>query len=104
LDEFDTALSDPQPKGGNISGVGSDAFNRKLSEGRAMMIKQYLVNNFHLSAGKLRTVGYGKTKPKNPSDLNALENRRVGINLAPQAQAQGSVSGKVCRHAPLPDV
>jgi integrase len=47
-----------------------------------------LMDNFHLSAGNLRTVGYGKTRPKNPSDLNAPENRRVEVvNLAPQAQA-----------------
>jgi flagellar motor protein MotB len=47
-----------------------------------------LVDNFHLSAGNLRTLGYGKTRPKNPSDLNAPENRRVEVvNLAAQAQA-----------------
>ena len=45
--------------------------NKKLSERRAAMIKQYLVENFHLSAGNLRTNGYGKTRPK--SDLNASE-------------------------------
>jgi outer membrane protein OmpA-like peptidoglycan-associated protein len=94
LDELGAALSDPQLKGATVSinghtdGVGGDAFNKKLSERRAAMIKQYLVDNFHLSAENLRTVGYGKTRPKNPSDLNAPENRRVEVvNLAPQAQA-----------------
>ncbi len=95
LDELGAALSDPQLRGATISinghtdGVGGDAFNKKLSERRATMIKQYLVENFHLSAANLRTVGYGKTKPKNPLDMNAPENRRVEVvNLAPQAQAQ----------------
>jgi outer membrane protein OmpA-like peptidoglycan-associated protein len=94
LDELGAALSDPQLRGATISinghtdGVGGDAFNKKLSERRAAMIKQYLVDNFHLSAGNLRTAGYGKTRPKNPSDLNAAENRRVEVvNLASQAQA-----------------
>ena len=94
LDELGAALSDPQLKSATISinghtdGVGGDAFNKKLSERRAAMIKQYLVDNFHLSAANLRTIGYGKTRPKNPSDLNAPENRRVEVvNLAPQAQA-----------------
>jgi outer membrane protein OmpA-like peptidoglycan-associated protein len=94
LNELGAALSDPQLKGATISinghtdGVGGDAFNKKLSERRAAMIKQYLVDNFRLSAANLRTVGYGKTRPKNPSDLNAPENRRVEVvNLAPQAQA-----------------
>ena len=56
--------------------------NKKLSERRAAMIKQYLVENFHLSAGNLRTIGYGKTRPKNPSDLNARRPRlraRTGV-------------------------
>jgi outer membrane protein OmpA-like peptidoglycan-associated protein len=94
LDELGAALSDPQLRGATISinghtdGVGGDAFNKKLSERRAAMIKQYLVDNFHLSATNLRTVGYGKTKPKNLSDLNAPENRRVEVvNLAPGLQA-----------------
>jgi outer membrane protein OmpA-like peptidoglycan-associated protein len=94
LDELGAALSDPELKGATISinghtdGVGGDAFNKKLSERRAAMIKQYLVENFHLSAANLRTVGYGKTKPKNLSDLNAPENRRVEVvNLAPGLQA-----------------
>jgi outer membrane protein OmpA-like peptidoglycan-associated protein len=95
LDELGAALSDPQLKGATISinghtdSVGGDAFNKKLSERRAAMIKQYLVDNFHLSAANLRTVGYGKTRPKNQSDLTAPENRRVEVvNLAPRAQAQ----------------
>jgi flagellar motor protein MotB len=52
------------------------------------MIKEYLVDNFHLSAANLRTIGYGKTRPKNKMDPNASENRRVEVvNLAPQATA-----------------
>jgi len=52
------------------------------------MIKEYLVDNFPLSATNLRTIGYGKTRPKNKIDLNAPENRRVEVvNLAPQAHA-----------------
>lgn len=95
LDELGAALSDPQLKGATISinghtdGVGGDAFNKKLSERRAAMIKEYLVDNFHLTPSNLRTIGYGKTRPKNKMDPNAPENRRVEVvNLAPQAQAR----------------
>jgi outer membrane protein OmpA-like peptidoglycan-associated protein len=95
LRELGAALADPSLRGATISigghtdGVGGDAFNKRLSERRAAMIKQYLVENFSLSATNLRTVGYGKSNPKNKSDLNASENRRVEVvNLAPQAQAQ----------------
>jgi outer membrane protein OmpA-like peptidoglycan-associated protein len=95
LDELGAALTDPRLKGATISigghtdSVGGDAFNKRLSERRAAMIKEYLVDNFHLEAANLRTVGYGKTRPKNKMDLNAPENRRVEVvNLAPQAQGQ----------------
>jgi outer membrane protein OmpA-like peptidoglycan-associated protein len=95
LRELGAALSDPKLKGATISinghtdGVGGDAFNKKLSERRAVMIKGYLVDNFQLSPSNLRTVGYGKAKPKNKLDPNASENRRVEVvNLAPQTQAQ----------------
>jgi outer membrane protein OmpA-like peptidoglycan-associated protein len=94
LHELGSALADPSLKGasiliaGHTDGVGGDAFNMKLSERRAAAIKQYLTKNFSLSAANLQTIGYGKSKPKNPSDLNAPENRRVEIvNVAPHAQA-----------------
>lgn len=94
LDELGAALTDPRLKGATISigghtdAVGGDAFNKRLSERRAAMIKEYLVDNFHLQAANLHTVGYGKTRPKNRMDPNASENRRVEVvNLAPQATA-----------------
>jgi outer membrane protein OmpA-like peptidoglycan-associated protein len=95
LRELGEALADPRLKGATISinghtdGVGGDAFNKKLSERRAVMIKGYLVDNFQLSPSNLRTVGYGKSRPKNKMDPMAAENRRVEVvNLAPQVQAQ----------------
>jgi outer membrane protein OmpA-like peptidoglycan-associated protein len=95
LRELGAALSDARLKGATISinghtdGVGGDAFNKKLSERRAVMIKGYLVDNFQLSPTHLRTVGFGKSRPKNKIDPNAPENRRVEVvNLAPQAQAR----------------
>jgi outer membrane protein OmpA-like peptidoglycan-associated protein len=39
-----------------------------LSERRAATIKEYLVDNFPLSAPNLHTIGYGKSKPKNKAD------------------------------------
>jgi outer membrane protein OmpA-like peptidoglycan-associated protein len=94
LHELGAALSDARLKGATISinghtdGVGGDAFNKKLSERRAAMIKEYLVDNFQLPAANLRTIGYGKSRPKNKMDPNASENRRVEVvNLAPQATA-----------------
>jgi outer membrane protein OmpA-like peptidoglycan-associated protein len=95
LRELGAALSDPRLNGATISidghtdGIGGDTFNKKLSERRAVVIKGYLVDNFQLSPANLRTVGYGKSRPKNKIDPNAPENRRVEVvNLAPQARAQ----------------
>jgi outer membrane protein OmpA-like peptidoglycan-associated protein len=95
LRELGAALSDARLKGATISinghtdGVGGDAFNKRLSERRAVMIKGYLVDHFQLSSANLRTVGFGRSKPKNRMDPSAPENRRVEIvNLAPQAQVQ----------------
>jgi OOP family OmpA-OmpF porin len=54
LRELGAALSDPKLKGATISinghtdGVGGDAFNKRLSERRAGMIKEYLMDNFQL--------------------------------------------------------
>jgi outer membrane protein OmpA-like peptidoglycan-associated protein len=95
LRELGAALADPKLKGavisinGHTDGVGGDAFNRKLSERRATMIREYLVDNFQLSPSNLRAVGYGKSRLKNKADPTASENRRVEVvNLAPQAQAR----------------
>jgi outer membrane protein OmpA-like peptidoglycan-associated protein len=94
LRELGKALADSKLKGATISinghtdGKGSDAFNKRLSERRAASIKTYLVDNFGLSASSLRTVGYGKSRLKNPSDPFAAENRRVEVvNMVSQAQA-----------------
>jgi outer membrane protein OmpA-like peptidoglycan-associated protein len=95
LRELGVALANPKLAGATISinghtdGVGGDVFNRRLSERRAAMIKEYLVDNFQLSPSNLRAVGYGKSRPKNKADPHASENRRVEVvNLAPQAQVQ----------------
>jgi outer membrane protein OmpA-like peptidoglycan-associated protein len=95
LRELGKALADSKLKGATISinghtdGKGSDAFNKRLSERRAQSIKTYLVDNFGLSASNLRTVGYGKSRLKNPSDPFAAANRRVEVvNMISQAQVQ----------------
>jgi outer membrane protein OmpA-like peptidoglycan-associated protein len=92
LDELGAALTDPRLRGlifsinGHTSAREGDGFSTKLSERRAVMIKGYLVDNFQLSGANLRTVGYGKTRPQNLTDLDAPENRRVEIvNLGPDA-------------------
>jgi len=89
VDALGKALSDPALKGttfavaGHTDAVGSDSYNQDLSERRAESVKKYLTTKYGLAAGDLVTVGYGKTKLKDPSDPKGAENRRVQVvNMA----------------------
>jgi outer membrane protein OmpA-like peptidoglycan-associated protein len=79
------ALSSPQFAGstfvlaGHTDAKGGDTFNQDLSERRAEAVKRYLVQRYKLPAASLVSVGYGKTKLKNPDNPLAAENRRVQI-------------------------
>jgi outer membrane protein OmpA-like peptidoglycan-associated protein len=64
---------------GHTDAAGSDAYNQDLSERRADSIKRYLVDKYAIAAGDLVTVGYGKSKLKDPSQPLAEVNRRVQV-------------------------
>jgi outer membrane protein OmpA-like peptidoglycan-associated protein len=83
------ALSDPSLKGstfvvaGHTDAVGGESYNQDLSERRADSIKRYLVDKFGITGTDLVTVGYGKSKPKDPSAPMDPANRRVEVvNMA----------------------
>ena len=83
------ALSDPTLKGstfvvaGYTDAVGGESYNQDLSERRADSIKRYLVDKFGVTGTDLVTVGYGKSKPKDPSAPMDPANRRVEVvNMA----------------------
>jgi outer membrane protein OmpA-like peptidoglycan-associated protein len=79
------ALTNPDLKGstfvvaGHTDAVGGDAYNQDLSERRADSIKHYLMDNYHIAASDLVTVGYGKSKLKDPGHPLAEVNRRVQV-------------------------
>lgn len=79
------ALTSPDLKGstfivaGHTDAAGSDAYNQDLSERRADSIKRYLVGKYSIPASDLVTVGYGKSKLKDPSQPMAEVNRRVQV-------------------------
>ena len=64
---------------GHTDAAGGDAYNQELSERRADSIKRYLMDNYHIAAADLVTVGYGKSKLKDPSHPLAEVNRRVQV-------------------------
>jgi outer membrane protein OmpA-like peptidoglycan-associated protein len=64
---------------GYTDAKGGDSSNLKLSERRADAVKRFLVEQYKVSAADLVTVGYGKSRLKNPNDPFAAENRRVRV-------------------------
>ncbi|MGJ4948353.1 OmpA family protein [Bradyrhizobium sp. HKCCYLS20291] len=64
---------------GHTDAVGADAYNQDLSERRADAIKRYLVDKFGIAGADLVTVGYGKSKLKDPAQPRAEVNRRVQV-------------------------
>jgi outer membrane protein OmpA-like peptidoglycan-associated protein len=88
------ALTNPDLKGstfivaGHTDAAGGETYNQDLSERRADSIKKYLVDKFGIAAADLVTVGYGKTKLKDPANPLADVNRRVQVaNMENKATA-----------------
>jgi outer membrane protein OmpA-like peptidoglycan-associated protein len=79
------ALTNPDLKGstfvvaGHTDAIGGEEYNQGLSERRADSIKRYLTEKFGIAGTDLVTVGYGKTKPKDPSAPMDPINRRVQV-------------------------
>jgi outer membrane protein OmpA-like peptidoglycan-associated protein len=79
------ALTNPDLKGstfvvaGHTDAAGGETYNQELSERRADSIKKYLIDNYHISTADLVTVGYGKSKLKDPNQPMAEANRRVQV-------------------------
>lgn len=88
------ALTNPDLKGstfivaGHTDAAGGEAYNQDLSERRADSIKRYLVDKYGITGSDLVTVGYGKSKLKDPANPMAEANRRVQVvNMANKTTA-----------------
>ena len=85
VQELGKELSNPSLKGstfvvaGHTDAIGSDAYNQDLSERRADTIKRYLAAKYGINGTDLVTVGYGKSKPKDPNAPMDPINRRVEV-------------------------
>jgi outer membrane protein OmpA-like peptidoglycan-associated protein len=64
---------------GHTDAAGGDAYNQDLSERRADAIKRYLIDKYGINGSDLVTVGYGKSKLKDPAQPLAEVNRRVQV-------------------------
>jgi outer membrane protein OmpA-like peptidoglycan-associated protein len=70
---------------GHTDNVGSAASNQALSEKRAAAVKQLMVSTYGIDAARLKSVGYGSTKPVSPntSAEGRQNNRRVELVKQP---------------------
>lgn len=67
---------------GHTDAVGSEAYNLELSRGRARAVRDYLVQRHGIDAARLKTVGYGESRPIDRADPTAGVNRRVQFHGA----------------------
>ena len=88
------ALSNSELKGstfvvaGHTDAAGAEGYNQDLSERRADAIKRFLVDKYGINGADLVTVGYGKSKLKDPNQPMAEANRRVQVvNMENKATA-----------------
>ena len=73
---------------GHTDAAGGEEYNQSLSERRADAIKKYLIEKYGINGSDLVTVGYGKSKLKDPSQPMAEANRRVQVvNMENKATA-----------------
>ena len=89
LDELAAALADPAFQdlpleiAGHTDASGSEPYNLRLSEKRALAARKYLLSKGGVTAEKVRTAGYGESKLKRELPPAAPEQRRIEIKLTP---------------------
>lgn len=73
---------------GHTDSVGPDAYNQKLSERRADAVRQVLVEQYGVEAGRVNSVGYGEARPI--ADNSTAEGRALNrrVEAAVEAQVQ----------------
>ena len=66
---------------GHTDNVGTDAYNQDLSSRRAAAVRDALVRDFGVAAGRLTTAGFGESRPRETNETIAgrARNRRVEL-------------------------
>ncbi|MDX1592604.1 MAG: OmpA family protein [Gammaproteobacteria bacterium] len=64
---------------GHTDSIGTNQYNQGLSERRANSVRDYLVKNEGIAADRIKTVGYGESRPvaTNETREGRQKNRRV---------------------------
>jgi outer membrane protein OmpA-like peptidoglycan-associated protein len=87
LDKLGKVLTAPQYSAyrvqieGHTDSIGSDSYNRRLSEKRADSVKRYLIQHFPIPSDRLVVRGFGKSNPiaSNDTSEGRDKNRRVEV-------------------------
>jgi outer membrane protein OmpA-like peptidoglycan-associated protein len=76
---------------GHTDSSGSDAVNQPLSERRASRVRDFLASQ-GVPASRMTAVGYGSSRPAvaNDSEANRALNRRVQLEISPNAKLKAS--------------
>ena len=66
---------------GYTDSIGSKEYNQKLSQKRANALKDILVNIYHISPDRIKTIGYGESHPvaTNKTAKGRAKNRRIVV-------------------------
>ncbi|MBP5573469.1 MAG: PD40 domain-containing protein [Bacteroidales bacterium] len=74
---------------GHTDNVGSDAYNQQLSEQRAEVVRQALIEK-GIAAARLSAKGYGATRPVGPNDTEAQRalNRRTEMTILQETKTK----------------
>lgn len=66
---------------GHTDAVGEPDYNKTLSERRASLVRQFFIDNFDVTAGRLSTQGMGEQRPiaSNATAAGRRANRRVEV-------------------------
>jgi outer membrane protein OmpA-like peptidoglycan-associated protein len=66
---------------GHTDNIGGDASNQTLSTQRAEAVRTALVTRYHIAAARLRSAGFGATRPREPNTTieGRARNRRVEL-------------------------
>lgn len=79
---------------GHTDSSGSNAINQPLSERRANRVREYLASQ-GVPNSRMTAVGYGSSRPAVPNDseANRALNRRVQLEISPDAKLKAQGSG-----------
>ncbi|OGU10333.1 MAG: flagellar motor protein MotB [Geobacteraceae bacterium GWC2_58_44] len=97
LSKAATTLKDSQTDiiiQGHTDSTGSDAVNQPLSERRANRVREYLMSQ-GVAGSRMMAVGYGSSRPAvaNDTEANRALNRRVQLEISPNAKLKAQGSG-----------